>query len=114
MDTSRTAPALCPSVEGAFNLLSRKWTGLLVFSLADAPRRFCEVQKAVPNVSARVLASRMRELESEGIVARTVDTGTPVRVTYALTDKGRALVPVVRGIETWARAWTAPAARKRR
>ncbi len=106
--------ASCSSVEGAFNFLGRKWTGLVIHALAASPCRFCEVEKAVPGVSARVLAARMRELESEGIVTRTVGTGTPVRVTYALTEKGRALVPVMRGIESWARTWNEPPARARR
>jgi DNA-binding HxlR family transcriptional regulator len=96
---------LCPSVEAAFNLLGRKWAGLVIHVLASGSLRFCELERAIPGVSARVLTERMKELEAEGIVSRTVDTGTPVRVTYGLTDKGKALVPVMRGIERWARSW---------
>ena len=99
-------------MERAFNLLGRKWTGLVIHALAEASRHFCEVEKAIPGVSARVLAARLRELEAEGLVARTVHTGTPVRVSYALTVKGRALVPVMRGIERWALAWTGSPARR--
>ena len=54
-----------------------------------------------------MLAARMKELEGAGLVSRTVDTGSPVRVLYALTEKGRQLVPVMRGIEAWAREWEA-------
>jgi DNA-binding HxlR family transcriptional regulator len=97
---------LCPSVEAAFNLLGRKWAGLVIHSLAGGSLHFCELERAIPGVSARVLTERMKELEAEGIVSRTVDTGTPVHVSYGLTDKGKALVPVMRGIERWARSWS--------
>ncbi len=101
-------------MEEAFNLLGRKWTGLVIHALAGPPRHFCEVEKAIPGVSARVLSTRMRELKAGGIVTRTVHTAPPVRVTYALTEKGRALVPVMRGIESWARAWDGQAGRAKR
>jgi DNA-binding HxlR family transcriptional regulator len=57
-------------------------------------------------MSARMLTERIKELESEEIVIRTVHTDSPVRVVYGLSEKGRALVPVMRGIETWARKWS--------
>jgi DNA-binding HxlR family transcriptional regulator len=96
---------VCATVERAFALLSRKWAGLIVHVLGGGPRYFCEVQQAIDSLSARVLAARMRELEAEGLVARTVETGSPVRVRYALTEKGRALEPALRGVEQWARRW---------
>jgi DNA-binding HxlR family transcriptional regulator len=105
---------VCPTVEGAFALLGRKWTGLILRSLMDGPRQFRQLERAVPALSARLLTERIRELAAEGIVSRTVDTGSPVRVLYALTEKGRALRPVLKGIEKWAREWAdAPAVRGR-
>ncbi len=98
--------ALCPSVERAFDVLGRKWTGLIIRELSGGPRHFCDVERGIPAVSARMLTERMKELEAEGIVRRTVDTGTPVRTSYELTEKGRALIPVMRGIEQWARTWS--------
>jgi DNA-binding HxlR family transcriptional regulator len=96
---------ICPSVERAFGLLSRKWAGLIVHVLAGGPRHFCEVQQAIGSLSARMLAARMKELEREGLVRRAVQTGSPVRVRYSLTDKGRALEPALRAVEQWARRW---------
>jgi DNA-binding HxlR family transcriptional regulator len=96
---------LCPAVEKAFDVLGRKWTGLIIRELSGGPRHFCDMEKGIPTLSARMLTERMRELEAAGIVRRTVDTGTPVRTSYELTEKGRALIPVMRGIEQWARAW---------
>ncbi len=98
--------ALCPTVEKAFDVLSRKWAGLIIRELSSGPRHFREVERGIPSVSARMLTERLKELEAAGIVRRTVDTGTPVRTLYELTEKGRALIPVMRGIEQWARTWS--------
>jgi DNA-binding HxlR family transcriptional regulator len=103
--TETEAGKVCSSVERAFGLLGRKWAGLIVHVLAGGPRHFCEVQQAIGSLSARVLAARMRELEAEGLVRRTVETGSPVRVQYCLTDKGKALEPALRAVEQWARKW---------
>ena len=97
---------LCPAVEKAFDVLGRKWTGLIIRELSGGSRHFCDMEKGIPSLSARMLTERMRELEAAGIVRRTVDTGSPVRTSYDLTEKGRALIPVMRGIEQWARAWS--------
>jgi DNA-binding HxlR family transcriptional regulator len=105
--TGRALPALCPTVERAFEVLGRKWSGLIVRELSAGPRHFCELEQGIPAMSARMLTERIKELEAEGIVNRTVHTAAPVRVTYALTEKGRALIPVMRGIEAWAQTWAA-------
>ncbi len=99
------AASVCSSVERAFALLGRKWAGLIVHVLAGGPRYFCEVEKAIGTVSARMLAARMKDLEAEGLVCRTVQTNSPVRVQYSLTAKGRALCPALQGVERWARKW---------
>ncbi len=99
------AAKLCPSVEAAFGLMGKKWTGLIIHSLLERDLYFCELEEAIPALSARVLTVRMRELEREGLVRRNVTTHSPVRVSYALTEKGRGLGPVLKGIEEWATAW---------
>ncbi|MDQ3958465.1 MAG: winged helix-turn-helix transcriptional regulator, partial [Actinomycetota bacterium] len=63
-----------------------------------------------PGLSDRLLSERLKELEHEGIVERTVTPSTPVRIEYRLTDKGRALASVVRAVADWAETWAgAPA-----
>jgi len=103
--TASPVPQLCASVEGAFNLLARKWAGLVIRELSAGPRHFSDLERGIPSVSARVLAERVKELEAAGLLTRTVHTESPVRVTYCLTEKGRALIPVMAGIEAWARTW---------
>jgi len=103
--TDEDTGKICPAVERAFGLLGRKWTGLIVHVLSGGPRYFRELERAIDSMSARMLAARMKELEAEGLVRRTVQTGTPVRVHYSLTEKGKALAPALRSIEQWARKW---------
>jgi DNA-binding HxlR family transcriptional regulator len=100
--------ALCSTVEKAFEILSRKWAALIIRELSGGERHFCEMERGIPSVSARMLTERMRELEAAGIIRRTVEAGPPVRTLYNLTEKGRALIPVMKGIEQWAQAWSDP------
>lgn len=70
--------------------------------------RFSDIASAVPGLSDRLLSERLKELESEGVVQRTVFPTMPVRVDYALTEKGLALSDVVIAISVWAECWLAP------
>ncbi|MFC0298632.1 winged helix-turn-helix transcriptional regulator [Geobacillus jurassicus] len=95
---------LCPRFEKAMGLLSQRWTGLIIYQLLAGPQRFCHIESAV-GVSGRVLSERLKDLENEGIVKREVFPETPVRIEYSLTEKGRALEPVMREIEKWSKTW---------
>jgi DNA-binding HxlR family transcriptional regulator len=101
----RYSEHICVRYQQALNLLSRRWVGLIVRVLLDGPRRFNELASALQVVADRVLAERLRDLEAEGIVSREVFVGSPVRVEYALTEKGRALAPVLDAIESWSHEW---------
>jgi DNA-binding HxlR family transcriptional regulator len=96
---------MCPRYEHATQLLGKRWTGLLLDALMKGSCRFCELTSLVEGLSDRVLSDRLRELEAEGIIIRIVFPQIPVRVEYQLTDKGRALKPVVEAIHTWAEQW---------
>ena len=104
-----TAPKLkpcCSLYHRAVELVGKRWTGAIVMVLIEeGPLRFSEIKQAVPELSDRLLSERMKELESEGIVERRVIDDTPVRVEYALTDKGYALEPAVRALKSWANDW---------
>jgi DNA-binding HxlR family transcriptional regulator len=95
----------CPRYEHAIQILGKRWTGLLLDALMNGPKRFCELTSSVDGLSDRVLSDRLRELEAEGIVQRIVYPNIPVRVEYQLTEKGRALEPVVKAIHQWAEQW---------
>nr|HET6902066.1 winged helix-turn-helix transcriptional regulator [Ktedonobacteraceae bacterium] len=100
-----SAGSICPRYEHAIQLLGKRWTGLLLYALLEGPRRFCELTTRVEGLSDRVLSDRLRELEVEGIIERIVYPQIPVRVEYQLTEKGRALEPVVQAIQKWAEKW---------
>jgi DNA-binding HxlR family transcriptional regulator len=103
MDTKMRA-VLCPKVEAAFGLLAKKWLGLIIYSLSEGELHFCDLEKALPSLSARVLTQRMRELEGAGLVLRRVSQSLPLRVSYSLTDRGRSLAEAVKGFAEWANA----------
>lgn len=104
-NTTPQAYQMCPRYEHAIQMLGKRWTGLILDSLMEGPRRFCELTATVEGLSDRVLSDRLRELEAEGIVERVVYPQIPVRVEYRLTEKGRDLKPVVQAIHDWAQEW---------
>ena len=102
---------LCPRYHHAVELLGRRWAGAIVRILMAGPARYNELRAAIPDINDRMLAERLRELEAEQIVVRTVLPEAPVRVEYTLTEKGRALEGAIVAIGRWAEKWvTAPAA----
>jgi DNA-binding HxlR family transcriptional regulator len=96
---------VCPSFHGAIELIGRRWSGAIVYSLLPGPMRFSEIAGAIPQISDRLLSVRLRELESRGLVARRVLHGAPVHVEYELTQMGRALEPTLAQLRAWAREW---------
>jgi DNA-binding HxlR family transcriptional regulator len=101
-------PACCPFYHEAVELIGRRWTGAIVAVLLDhGPLRFSEIAQAVPELSDRLLSERMKELEARGLVARNVEDGPPVRVTYELTPMGHELQPALEELRSWARQWLA-------
>ena len=103
------ATPLCPRYHEAIELIGRRWTGSIVLVLLSGPLRFSEVAACVPQISDRLLSERMKELESRGVVSRTVLSGPPVRVEYRLTQMGHELEPVLSGLRGWAQQWLAAA-----
>ncbi|SET17380.1 helix-turn-helix domain-containing protein [Paenibacillus sp. NFR01] len=96
---------MCPRFEKAVDLLSKRWVALIVFVLMQGPRRFGEIESCLSNLSGKVLSDRLKEMETEGIIQRTVYPEIPVRIEYSLTDKGRALAPILGEIGAWSTEW---------
>jgi DNA-binding HxlR family transcriptional regulator len=102
-------PGVCPHFHAAIELIGKRWSGAIVCALTERPLRFCELTKAVPGLSDRLLSTRLRELEDNGLVEREVGSGSPVHVTYSLTEAGADLRPVIAALGDWARRWKQPA-----
>lgn len=96
---------LCPKVEKTFDLIGKKWTGLIIYVLLGGPKRFSEINALIPDLSKRVLTERMKELEEHGIVLRHVIPERPVRTEYLLTKKGTELGKILGPINQWAKTW---------
>lgn len=95
---------LCPRFEKGMQILSKRWSGLIVHQLLCGPQRFCNIEASFP-ISGRILSERLKDLEHEGIVKRDVYPETPVRIEYSLTEKGLALAPIIHEIEKWSTKW---------
>ena len=96
----------CP-VGRTADIVCGKWTLLIVRDLAEGRSRFCELERSLEGISPRTLSLRLRALEEEGIVKRQTFPEVPPRVEYALTEKGRALVPIVESMRAYGIEWLA-------
>lgn len=94
----------CPVCRTA-EIVCGKWTLLLIRDLNDGCTRFSELERSLGGISPRTLSLRLRALEDEGIVARHTYAEVPPRVEYSLTEKGRALVPIVESMRAYGTDW---------
>ena len=103
----RSATAeMCPHYEAAMELLGRRWTGLVLTSLMDAPARFSKISTSVDGISDRMLSQRLVELEDICLVKRKVDADQrPVLVEYVATEMAQELSPVFDALQDWAEKW---------
>lgn len=95
----------CSSYHHAVELIGRRWSGAILREMLLGSTRFVQIRQAIPQLTDKMLASRLRELESEGLVTRTVFDETPVRVEYQLTEKGRDLESAIAALSQWAERW---------
>jgi DNA-binding HxlR family transcriptional regulator len=94
----------CPVCRTA-DIVCGKWTLLLVRELAAGTSRFCELERELSGISPRTLSLRLRALEEEAIVERHTFAEVPPRVEYALTEKGRALLPIIDDMRRYGSTW---------
>lgn len=86
----------------AFEFLGKRWNGVLLGTLIQGPAGFAELKRGL-GISDSMLSDRLVELTRAGLVERAVDPGPPVAVSYALTENGRAVLPALQALTTWAR-----------
>ncbi len=90
-------PNECP-LSKCMEVLRGVWTPNIIWYLSGGPRRFNELRVDIPKISAKVLTTRLRDLEAKGVVSREVKPTSPPSVEYSLTDLGRELVPAINAI----------------
>lgn len=104
------APACDATITLAFSLLGKRWNAMIVDTLGDAPLTFGALRRAVTGISDAMLSDRLTELVDADLVAREVDPGPPVSVSYTLTARGKTLVPLLQQLGAWASANLSPSA----
>lgn len=98
------------AVEAALSLIDGKWKGVVLYHLLERTHRFNEIRRRIPNVTQRMLTNQLRELETDGLILRTVYAEVPPKVEYSLTARGRTLEPVIAALKAWADAYVDVAA----
>ena len=102
---------LCPYFKAAMGVLGQRWTGLIIAVLGEGGSwRFSALRERLPALGDRMLAARLRALEAQGLVVRSVAPGPPVRVAYALTPAGKGFDEVARAISRWGQRFVKPIA----
>jgi len=94
----------CRQVLQILGLIGSKWSILIIGQLRDRTLRFGELHRAVHGISQRMLTLTLRQLERDGLLARTVHPSVPPRVDYALTELGATLLDSVVALGEWATA----------
>ncbi len=90
----------CP-VEVATEVMGGKWTAVILAHIKESPRRFSELRRLMPHISEKMLTQRLRGLERDGLLSRTVISNTPPHVVYDLTEDGRSLAPALQALYDW-------------
>ncbi|MCQ2460271.1 MAG: helix-turn-helix transcriptional regulator [Ruminococcus sp.] len=88
-------------VAATVQIIGSKWKLLILRNLQYRPWRFNELRKSLDGVSQKVLTDSLRQLETDGIISRTVYPEVPPRVEYALTDLGESIKPILSAMEVW-------------
>jgi DNA-binding HxlR family transcriptional regulator len=109
-ETSRPDPSYegsryCPKFHTTIELIGRRWNGAILLAIIRGADRYKDVLDAVPGLSERLLAQRLKELEQAQIIARDVVPSTPVRVTYHLTPRGTELAKAIEPLLSWGDRW---------
>ena len=92
----------CP-LTAALAAIGGKWKLIIVYWLAESPKHFAALRKAMPAISQKVLTQQLRELVSDGIVEREPKGAVPAPVVYSLSDYGRSVLPLVENVRVWGR-----------
>ncbi len=93
----------CP-LTAALAAIGGKWKLIIVYWLAESPKHFAALRKAMPGMSQKVLTQQLRELMSDGLVNREPKGTVPAPVVYSLSDYGRSVLPLVEDVRRWGRA----------
>lgn len=95
----------CPYYAAAMDVIGRRWAAIVLRALLGGAARFSDIAAAVPDMTHKLLSQRLKDLEAEGLIERSVQPSTPVRIEYRLTEKGTALGRILLDLNRWALEW---------
>ena len=95
----------CPSYQATIELVGRRWNGAIILAADRGARRYSDFLAAIPGISERLLAQRLRELEDERIILRNVVASRPVQILYSLSEQGSELVRALEPLVGWGERW---------
>lgn len=95
----------CPYFQEAVELVGRRWNGAILLAASRGATRYKEFIEAIPGLSERLLAQRLRELEDVGVLSREVAPTIPVQITYVLTTRGEELAGAMSPLLDWGQRW---------
>ncbi|MBV6658226.1 MAG: helix-turn-helix transcriptional regulator [Devosiaceae bacterium] len=93
----------CP-VTHCLQLIGGKWKPVILFCIDGGVTRFGAMRRAIPAVTKQMLTQQLRELEADGLIDRTVFAEVPPRVEYALTARGKSVLPIIQAMRDWGAA----------
>ncbi|KAB7707268.1 transcriptional regulator [Bacillus aerolatus] len=108
---------ICPYLELSFQILGKKWNGLIIHYLSlckDSTAHFTEMKRDLPDITPRALSLKLSELIEHGLIEKNVTGGSPVIISYELTEKGRSLSIALQPIQKWAQEHMDLEAKKQR
>lgn len=102
--SKHSADTICPVARTA-EIISRKWTLLIIRDLASGIKRFNQLERSLHGISPKTLSERLRSLEEEGVIVRQTFAEVPPRIEYSLTEKGFDLVYVIECMRQFGIRW---------
>ncbi|MBS1595772.1 MAG: helix-turn-helix transcriptional regulator [Bacteroidetes bacterium] len=99
--TEKDCLAMMLSVRDALDVISGKWKILILISVIYGNKRFREIERSIPNISSKVLAKELKDLEDRQLIKRTVYDDSPVLVEYTATDYSNSVSEVIIALYNW-------------
>jgi DNA-binding HxlR family transcriptional regulator len=92
-------------IDSVVDIIGRKWNLLIIWQLRDSTLRFSELQSRMCGINSKTITKHLRDLEQHTIITRTVYPEVPPRVEYSLTERGRAILPIIDAMLEWGGAY---------
>ncbi len=96
----------CP-IWNTMEIISKKWSVLIIYTLLSGDKRFKEIEDSLPMVCPKMISERLKELEKLKLIERKVYPQRPVKITYTLSKKGKSLYKIIEAIKKWEKKWLA-------